>query len=224
MKLRQILISAAAVIAAGTSACAAGADPMPPPPPPGMAPGAMGPGFMAPPGPMMMLGPIGPGPMSLVRFDSNKDGVVTRAEIDRGTAEDFKDADTDRDGKLDAGETKAYFETLRAEHKAEFGEAMPAPFPPPPRAGKPEEAPRAPRGDHRGPPMPPDPLKRADWNLDGALSLEEFAAPLRMMALHADRDGDGKLSKEELTPPRPPHPPGMGPGHPPPPPAPPPAE
>ena len=49
-------------------------------------------------------------------------------------------------------------------------------------------------------------FKRLDWNLDGELSFEEFAAPVRQMASHLDRNGDGVIDAQELR-----VPPGFGP-------------
>ena len=54
------------------------------------------------------------------------------------------------------------------------------------------------RAGRRGPPDPQEMFNHFDWNLDGELSLEEFAAPIHQMALHLDRNGDGVIDAEEM--------------------------
>lgn len=41
------------------------------------------------------------------RYDSNRDGIVTRAEMEAGLKADFAAADTNHDGRLDEDETRA---------------------------------------------------------------------------------------------------------------------
>jgi len=43
----------------------------------------------------------------LLRYDSNNDGKITRAELEAGLRQDFRQADTDHDGCLDADEVLA---------------------------------------------------------------------------------------------------------------------
>jgi hypothetical protein len=148
----------------------------------------------------------GPGPhfrvrMPLFDFDLDKDGRISRAEIDRGLKTRFDEADDDDDGELDP---------------EEFADAMPRPPDGPPRFGGPMPPPGAgpccecgprhgrhgrpghpPRHD-RGPPSPKDAFDHLDWNLDGALSFEEYAAPIHQMALRMDRDGNGVIDRDEL--------------------------
>ena len=51
----------------------------------------------------------------------------------------------------------------------------------------------------RSRPRRPRPESRyADWNLDGIISPEEFAAKTRSQAMRADRNGDGVIVMEEL--------------------------
>jgi hypothetical protein len=152
------------------------AEPEGPPPPQG------------PPG----FGP-GPGmPPPLREADANKDGRITRAEVDATIAARFKKSDANSDSALD---------------EREFVAAMPRPPEPP------EGAPKPPEGR---PPFPPfDPAARfraTDWNGDGKLSADEFAVPLKAMAIHADRNGDGAIAADEMRGPphrprgpRPPH-------------------
>lgn len=143
--------------------------------------------------------------MPLAEFDLDKDGRISREEIDRALRARFNEADTNHDGKLDPDEF------------AHAGPMMAPPFGGPPPFGRgmrhhchPGAGPRdeAGAGDHPRPPreMPPfDPkvaFNHFDWNLDGELSFEEFAAPFRQMALHLDRNGDGVIDADELKGPR----------------------
>lgn len=48
------------------------------------------------------------GPYNLIlRYDANNDGVVTRRELEAGLRQDFWQADTNRDGRLDPEEVRA---------------------------------------------------------------------------------------------------------------------
>lgn len=125
--------------------------------------------------------------MHLLQFDTDRDGRITRAEVDTGITAQFAAADTNTDGKLDAAEFQKYNDTRRAERKARF------------------DAWRAKRGDSdtkrdfadRGP-RNFDPMKNMDWNLDGFVSPDEFAGRTRAQAMRADRDGDGVILAEDL--------------------------
>jgi hypothetical protein len=119
----------------------------------------------------------------LKEADTNKDGRITRAETDAAIALRFKKSDTNGDGTL---------------NEAEFVTAMPKrpDRPPMPPEGAPPPPPE-------GYPTPPrfDPAARfraTDWNGDGKLSPEEFAVPMKAMAINADRNGDGVISEDEL--------------------------
>jgi hypothetical protein len=176
-----------------------------------------------PPGPAFVPGPDAPATFDLriqenhfrvrvplAEFDLNRDGRTARAEIDDALRARFEKADADRDGRLDP---------------REFANAQPAPPDgPPPFMGPPPGMPpprsmplrhggcacecgerqsmRLPRhlgpGGHRGPPDPQAAFTHFDWNLDGELSFEEFAAPIRQMALRLDRNGDGVIDADEM--------------------------
>ena len=126
--------------------------------------------------------------MRLQHFDLNKDGNITRGEIDQAMAADFKTADTNSNGSLDEAEFKAFHEARRAEFKAQreaAGDKQSA------DANKADGD----RARHRG--MRGDRFKRVDWNLDGSISADEFAANARTMASRMDRDGDGTITAEE---------------------------
>lgn len=125
--------------------------------------------------------------MHLVQFDTDKDGRITRAEVDAGITAQFAAADTNADGKLDAAEFQKYNDARRAERKARL-DAW--------RAKR--------RGDDAkrdipdGGPRNFDPMKNMDWNLDGFVSPDEFAGRTRAQAMRADRDGDGVILAEDL--------------------------
>ena len=119
-------------------------------------------------------------------FDLNADGSITRAEIDKQLRRRFDAADKNHDGRLDP---------------AEFAAAQPVPpNPPNDQAGSGDDScQRMGEGARHG--HRPDParmFKRIDWNLDGFLSFEEFAAPVREMAMRLDRDGDGVITAGEM--------------------------
>lgn len=102
--------------------------------------------------------------------DQNKDGQVMRAEADQAVKLRFDTHDTNRDGKLDP---------------AEFQNALPKP---PEGVDIPDFIEKRVKGS----------FKSIDWNLDGTLSYEEFAAPVRMAVAFVDRDGDGVIKQEDI--------------------------
>jgi len=117
----------------------------------------------------------------LLRFDTDHDGRITRAEVDAGILAQFQSIDTNHDGKLDAGEYKTYEDGRRAARQA-WRETHP-------------------NGDTGPDPERPstfDPMKRLDWNLDGFISLEEFGGRTHGAAMRADKDGDGVILVEDL--------------------------
>ncbi len=129
----------------------------------------------------------------LARYDANGDGSITRAEIDAGIAKDFKAADTNHDGKLTNDELKAFMESQRKEMMAKMG------ITPPSADDQPKDGKDHPHWGHPGMGMEhADFVKHLDWNMDGALSLEEFAAPIRLAALRLDRDGNGTITATDL--------------------------
>lgn len=116
----------AAAIAAGT-AFAQTTTPTPAAP----APGAM-------PGPMMGQGPMGHGMHAgpqrargdgmMMRFDTDRDGKLSRAELEAGqramaerSLKAFDAADTDRDGTLTAEERRAFREAMHAQRSGAEG-------------------------------------------------------------------------------------------------------
>lgn len=122
----------------------------------------------------------------IARYDANNDGSITRGEIDSGLAKDFKTADGDRNGKVSSAEFKTFMEARHAEMKAKMA--------------KPEGADGDDKG-HEGHMMREgamDPVKHLDWNLDGALSLEEMSAPVRLLAMRLDKDANGTITATDL--------------------------
>lgn len=125
--------------------------------------------------------------LRMVQYDGDKDGRVTRAEIDSGIVAQFSAADTNSDSKLDAAEILRYNDKRKADRRARY-EAW--------------KAKAAAMG--RDPGRPPsdrdtvDNLRAADWNLDGFITAEEFGGKTRALAMRADRNGDGVIDAEEL--------------------------
>ena len=57
-----------------------------------------------------------PGAETLLRYDFNHDGQITRAELEKGIRADFDKADTNHDGHLDENETRAVNEQRWTQH------------------------------------------------------------------------------------------------------------
>jgi Ca2+-binding EF-hand superfamily protein len=182
--MKRLFLASVAVVAISGLAFAAGSAP----------PDAAG----HPMGGMRGMGPMGmPGQHHhemlsalIAHFDANGDGSITRAEIDAGIAKDFRNADTDHNGKLSNVELKAYMEARHAEMAAKWhGDDAKG------------DQPKDDQDDHDGHAMGSqhmDPVKHLDWNLDGSLSLDEFGAPIRLVAMRLDRDGSGTITATDL--------------------------
>ena len=124
--------------------------------------------------------------MQLLRFDEDKDGRITRAEIDAGITAQFGKVDTNADGKLDAAEVQRFNDARKADQRARY-DAW--------RAAHPDAASRPPADRARD---SIDTLRTADWNLDGVITPDEFGGKTRAQAMRADRNGDGTVDPEEL--------------------------
>jgi hypothetical protein len=129
----------------------------------------------------------GSGAMRFAQYDSDKDGRVTRAEVDAGVALQFGSADTSADGKLDAAEILRYNDKRKADRRARY-EAWKA------KAAAMGVDPGRPPSDRDT----VDGLRAADWNLDGFITADEFGGKTRALAMRADRNGDGIIDAAEL--------------------------
>ncbi len=116
---------------------------------------------------------------SLMAFDRNKDGKLTKAEMPERMQGLFERADANHDGVLTPDEIKTAFAAQTQ-----------------PTANRPPAGPRGEGGRAGGP--PPDVLFQAlDKDGDGALSADEIAgaaAAIRQL----DKDGDGSVSLMEV--------------------------
>jgi hypothetical protein len=122
-----------------------------------------------------------PSAVLLVRFDADKDGAITRAEMEAGLKQDYAEADLDHNNCLNAPEVRAENERRL---RREGGQATPL----------------------------------VDWNVDGCVNMQEFAATTRSYFTFADRSKDGNVSNAELRGPSMPLPyPTIDPRNPPPP-------
>ncbi|MFT4936882.1 MAG: hypothetical protein ACI9LT_003604 [Pseudoalteromonas distincta] len=207
---RLVLLTLAAL---WTSAAAAASAAPPPGPPPGRA--AQGGGmeiFISPSGePFRGAGGLA---AWFASADADADGLVTLAEFEADAVRMFGQLDTDQNGSIDGFETQAYEREIAPEIRS-LGGARP-----PPGAGRGPgaegERPRRPMlGMGRAAPPAtregaarfgllnePHPVRGADADLSGRVSLEEWrkAAARRFGLL--DQDGDGVLAVDSL-PPRP---------------------
>lgn len=126
----------------------------------------------------------------LLKYDTDKDGRVTRQEVDMGLSTEFRSVDTNADGRLDAAEIQRHIDTRRTERNARI------------------EAWRA-KAKSQGldPGKPPfdinerdnvDSLRYGDWNMDGVITADEFGGRTRAQFMRSDRNGDGMLTPEEI--------------------------
>lgn len=126
----------------------------------------------------------------LVKYDTNRDSRITRPEVDGALAAEFRAVDTNGDGRLDAAEIQHHGEKRRAERTARI-EAWRAKA-------------RAEGLDPRKPPTDIsdrdniDTLRYGDWNMDGAITPDEFGGRTRAMVMRADRNADGLVTIEEM--------------------------
>lgn len=125
----------------------------------------------------------GPGGGGMIgRFDADKNGSITRAEIAQSTAAQFKAIDANGDQRVTKEEMQAHHEKM----KAQWAEKRKA-------AGKPERADRGGRDGKRG-----DHFARLDTNSDGALTQAEFAARANKRLERLDANKDGVITQDEI--------------------------
>ena len=101
------------------------------------------------------------GKMLIANFDTNNDGTVTRAELEAGLRQNFWQADTNRDGRLDPDEVAA-----ANQRRIELDQSTAIPL--------------------------------IDWNQDGYVDFNEFAAGVRSQFEQLDLNGDGQVSLDEF--------------------------
>jgi Ca2+-binding EF-hand superfamily protein len=117
---------------------------------------------------------------TLMEFDADKDGRLTRAEVPERFQGLFERADANKDGVLTPAEIK--------QSAAQQDQSSPAA-----RGGGRE-------GRGRGEFVVPDPLVTAlDTDHDNTLSASEISAAAKAL-LTLDRNGDGQLTTEEMQP------------------------
>jgi Ca2+-binding EF-hand superfamily protein len=124
------------------------------------------------------------------RMDANKDGKLTRAEVDAGSQRLFERIDANKDGEVTHEEAEAGAVAIRNEERAARFKQLDA------------------NGDGRltleESKLPQRFFEKLDKNTDHALSLEEFSAMPDFGARHrefefaqADKNHDGKVTKAE---------------------------
>jgi Ca2+-binding EF-hand superfamily protein len=99
----------------------------------------------------------------LLKYDANRDGEVTTAELNAGLRADFNAADADRDGVLNLAEMRGV-----NQRRLESDGSSATPL--------------------------------IDWNQDGHVDFQEFAAAPRSLFTQLDRNSDGTLSADEINP------------------------
>jgi Ca2+-binding EF-hand superfamily protein len=124
------------------------------------------------------------------RMDANKDGQLTRAEVDAGSQRLFERLDANKDGEVTHEEAEAGAVAIRNEERAARFKQLDT------------------NGDGRltqeESKLPQRFFEKLDTNADHALSLEEFSAMPDFGARHrefefdqADKNHDGKVTKAE---------------------------
>ncbi|MES3085182.1 EF-hand domain-containing protein [Sphingomonas faeni] len=111
-----------------------------------------------------------------MRQDANHDGVATRAEAIAQADARFAQMDTDHDGRITAGEMRAYREAL---HDRMVASGRDVPVPPP--GGR--------KHDGMG--------RRMDPNGDGSVTREEFEARALKRFDRMDANHDGTIDATE---------------------------
>lgn len=121
-------------------------------------------------------GPAPANPRPPMRQDANRDGVITRAEAIAQADARFAQMDTDRDGRVSAGEMRAY---RTAMHDRMVANGRDVPVPPP--GGRKHD------GMGRG----------MDPNRDGSVTREEFEARALKRFDRMDANHDGTIDATE---------------------------
>ena len=129
------------------------------------------------------------GDSQLLKYDGNKDGRVTRQELDAALSNEFRTVDTSLDGRLDAAEIQRHVDARRLGRSAKIDDWR-------------VQA----KAKGLDPSHPPfdlserdnvDTLRYGDWNMDGVITVDEFGGRVRAQFMRADRNGDGIITNEE---------------------------
>ena len=142
-----------------------------------------------------------PPPSPIVEaLDANHDGVIDATEIANASVA-LKALDKNGDGRLTADEFRP--PRPNGPPGSQQGDRKGAPS-----ANQQGSPGSGPQGEHHGPPPLPV-VQSLDANHDGVIDASEMAnAPAALKTL--DKNGDGKLTRDEFLPPRPKGPPGGG--------------
>ena len=126
----------------------------------------------------------------MLRYDSDKDGRISRQELDVALMAEFRSVDSNGDARLDAAEIQRHVDARRADRNSKL-EAW-------------RVKAKAQGLDPRRPPFDVgerdnvDTLRYGDWNMDGAITPEEFGGKVRAQFMRLDRNGDGIITQDEL--------------------------
>jgi len=102
-------------------------------------------------------------PVEILLHYADKDGRLTRAQLEAGLRKDFDAADLNHDGVLEPDEARAVNQKRWEEDKSAISPLV-------------------------------------DWNGDGVIDFNEFAATARALFQQYDRNHDGVLTPDELRP------------------------
>lgn len=100
---------------------------------------------------------------SLLKYDANKDGTLTRNELEAGLHKDFDAFDTKHTGCLTADQVIAINQARQSEDEAAASPLI-------------------------------------DWKQNGCVDFDEFASTARSLFEQLDKNGDGKLTPDEINP------------------------